>query len=174
MRCVSLLLLSNLVGCGVGAAAPEPASTCAPSDGQDTCLGIGPDGVTSESTSALASVRGTPLETCSLDPMTGFFRDGLCRTGPEDRGVHVVCAEVDADFLAYTARSGNDLSTPRPRLGFAGLEPGDRWCLCAARWEEARVAGVAPAVVPEATHPAALRSTTMGALDAHEVSRKAP
>ena len=84
--------------------------------------------------------------------------------------MHVVCAEVDEAFLRYTAKQGNDLSTPRPQYGFAGLSPGDRWCLCAARWEEAREAGVAPKVVLDATHPAALRSTSMAHLEAHAVA----
>ena len=169
MRLSCLLLCLTALGCAVEAAPAAP--TCSPTPDDDSCLGIGPaePGVT-ELAGGLQSVAGTPLATCSMDPLTGFFRDGQCRTGPEDRGVHVVCAEVDADFLAYTASRGNDLSTPRPRLGFAGLKPGDRWCLCAARWEEARQAGAAPPVVLEATHPAALRSTTRAALEAHLVS----
>lgn len=159
-----LLILSATTGCAVGAAAPDPAPVCT-DESTDTCLGIGP--TTSAADHPLRSVQDTPLATCSTAPLTGFFRDGQCRTGPRDRGVHVVCAQVDEDFLAYTAAQGNDLSTPRPQLGFQGLAPGDRWCLCAARWEEARAAGVAPPVVMEATHPAALRSTTMAALEAH-------
>lgn len=102
------------------------------------------------------SVVGSPLTSCSTDPMTGFYRDGLCRTGPEDRGVHVVCAQVTDAFLSDTAARGNDLSTPAPQYGFPGLNAGDRWCLCAARWEEARRQGVAPPVVLEATSAAAL------------------
>ena len=90
---------------------------------------------------------------------------------PTSEALNVVCAEVDADFLEYTAGRGNDLSTPRPHVGFAGLQPGDRWCLCAARWEEARRAGVAPPVVLDATHPAALRHTTRGQLETHATSR---
>lgn len=101
------------------------------------------------------SVLGEPLAICSLDPLTGYFRSGRCETGPSDRGVHVVCSEVDAEFLAYTKARGNDLSTPRG--SFPGLTAGDRWCLCASRWEEARRAGVAPPVVLEATDEAALR-----------------
>ncbi len=162
-----------LLGCAAGAAPPAPTPTCtaAPSEGGDTCLGLGPATTAlSDIDASPSSILGTPLETCSLSPMTGFFRDGLCRTGAEDRGVHVVCAEVDAAFLRYTARQGNDLSTPRPSRGFAGLRPGDRWCLCAARWEEARQDGVAPPVVPESTHSAALRSTTVESLTKHAVS----
>jgi len=98
------------------------------------------------------NVLGEPLEPCSLAPMTGFYRDGCCHTGPEDLGVHTVCCEVTADFLAFSKARGNDLSTPRPEFGFAGLQPGDRWCLCAARWQEAFLAGKAPRVALRATH----------------------
>ncbi len=98
------------------------------------------------------NVLGEPLAVCSTSPMTGFFRDGCCQTGPEDLGVHTVCAEVTADFLALSKARGNDLSTPRPEFGFKGLVPGDRWCLCAARWQEALDAGMAPRVVLQATH----------------------
>ena len=92
------------------------------------------------------------LAICSTSPMTGFYRDGCCDTGPEDIGVHTVCAEVTADFLAFSKSQGNDLSTPRPEFGFKGLVPGDRWCLCAGRWQEALDAGKAPRVVLRATH----------------------
>ena len=98
------------------------------------------------------NVLGELLEPCSLSPMTGFFRDGCCNTGPEDLGVHTVCCEVTAEFLAFSRARGNDLSTPRPEFGFKGLVPGDRWCLCAARWQEAHLAGKAPRVVIRATH----------------------
>lgn len=103
-----------------------------------------------------SNVLGGPLEPCSNDPVTGFYRDGCCQTGPEDLGVHVVCAVMTAEFLAFSQERGNDLSTPRPELGFLGLEPGDRWCVCADRWQEAFEAGVAPPVVLEATHVRAL------------------
>ncbi len=102
------------------------------------------------------NVLGTELRSCSEDPVTGFYRNGCCDTGAEDVGVHVVCARVTAEFLAFSRQQGNDLSTPRPELGFAGLSPGDQWCLCAARWLEAYEAGVAPPVVLEATHALAL------------------
>ena len=102
------------------------------------------------------NVLGGRLETCSLDPRTGFTRTGCCETGPEDMGSHTVCAEVTAEFLAFSQSRGNDLSTPRPEYGFAGLRPGDRWCLCAPRWQEAFVAGAAPSVVLGASHRAAL------------------
>jgi uncharacterized protein (DUF2237 family) len=115
------------------------------------------------------NVLGGALLPCSVAPLTGFFRDGCCNTGPSDHGLHVVCAEVSAEFLAFSRASGNDLSTPRPEFGFAGLQPGDRWCLCAARWEEARLAGQAPPVLLEATHEAALAVTTLAALKAHAI-----
>lgn len=98
------------------------------------------------------NVFGEPLESCSMRPLTGFYRSGCCHTGPDDFGVHTVCVEVTADFLAFSKARGNDLSTPMPEFGFPGLEPGDRWCLCAARWKEALEAGQAPRVVLTATH----------------------
>ena len=103
------------------------------------------------------NVLGGPLLACSFDPLTGFFRDGCCTTGPEDLGSHTVCARVTEAFLAFSRERGNDLSTPRPEYRFRGLKPGDRWCVCAARWLEACEAGAAPPVVLEATHEAALR-----------------
>ncbi|HMQ34151.1 MAG TPA: DUF2237 domain-containing protein [Chloroflexaceae bacterium] len=104
------------------------------------------------------NVLGGSLATCGVAPLTGFYRTGCCDTGPEDLGVHVVCAQVTAEFLAFSRSRGNDLSTPRPEYGFPGLKPGDRWCLCADRWQEALEAGVAPPVVLAATHEAALES----------------
>lgn len=106
--------------------------------------------------SVARNVLGGPLATCSVQPLTGFYRTGCCDTGPDDVGVHVVCAQVTAEFLAFSRSRGNDLSTPRLEYGFPGLQPGDRWCLCAARWQEALEAGVAPPVVLAATHEAAL------------------
>ena len=102
------------------------------------------------------NVFGEPIETCSIRPMTGFYRSGCCETGPEDVGVHTVCVEVTEEFLFYSRSRGNDLSTPLPEFGFPGLEPGDRWCLCAARWQEALEAGMAPRVILVATHEATL------------------
>ncbi len=102
------------------------------------------------------NVLGGPLVSCSSEPLTGFFRDGCCRTGPADEGVHTVCAVMTADFLRFTVTAGNDLVTPRPEWGFPGLVAGDRWCLCAARWLEAARAGRAPPVVLEATHEKSL------------------
>lgn len=113
------------------------------------------------------NVLGGPLLPCSVAPLTGFFRDGCCNTGPEDLGLHVVCVEVSAEFLAFSRSAGNDLSTPIPEYGFPGLKPGDRWCLCAARWEEARRAGMAPPVLLEATHVAALEVCSLDDLKAH-------
>ena len=103
------------------------------------------------------SVLQTPLQVCSQQPMTGFFRDSYCHTGPQDRGFHVVCAQVDAKFLTYTKAQGNDLSTASPRYGFPGLKPGDRWCLCAARWKQAKQAGFAPKVILSASNVKTLK-----------------
>ncbi len=102
------------------------------------------------------NVLGQALETCGCEPMTGFYRDGRCNTGPDDRGSHTVCCIVTEEFLATSARLGNDLSTPMPQYGFAGLRPGDRWCVCAARWLQVQRAGAACPVVLEATHEATL------------------
>jgi uncharacterized protein (DUF2237 family) len=113
------------------------------------------------------NVDGAPLAVCSLAPKTGFHRDGLCTTGPSDLGKHVVCAEVTAEFLEYTAGRGNDLTTPSPRNAFPGLRAGDHWCLCASRWLEALEAGVAPKVKLDATSDAALRHVSRADLDAH-------
>ncbi len=112
------------------------------------------------------NVLGGPLRACSYDPVTGYFRDGCCRTRDDDLGLHVVCARMTADFLAFSAKLGNDLSTPQPQWRFAGLQPGDRWCLCAHRWLEAYEAGVAPPVALEATHEAALQVIPLQALQA--------
>ena len=102
------------------------------------------------------NLLGTELEICSTSPMTGFYRDGCCSTGGDDAGVHVVCAQVTGDFLAFSRSVGNDLSTPRPEYGFAGLVDGDRWCVCASRWQDAYDAGHAPPVVLAATNIRAL------------------
>jgi uncharacterized protein (DUF2237 family) len=102
------------------------------------------------------NVLGGALQACSYDPVAGYFRDGCCRTGEGDQGLHVVCARMTDEFLAFSADQGNDLSTPRPELRFRGLKPGQRWCLCASRWLEAWKAGVAPPVILECTHEKAL------------------
>jgi uncharacterized protein (DUF2237 family) len=113
------------------------------------------------------NVLGTELVACSYDPLTGFFRDGCCRTDEADTGTHVVCARVTADFLAYSSSRGNDLITPRPEWRFAGLKPGDRWCLCVRRWMEALQAHVAPPVVLQSTHQLALQYVPLDVLKQH-------
>jgi uncharacterized protein (DUF2237 family) len=113
------------------------------------------------------NVLGEDLETCSIRPMTGFFRTGCCETGPEDVGAYVVCAEVTKEFLAFSKLRGSDLSTPAPEVGFPGLRPGDRWCLCAPRWQKALDAGVAPRVVLRATHQNALEYVSLEDLKRH-------
>ncbi|MGH7118073.1 MAG: DUF2237 family protein [Acetobacteraceae bacterium] len=102
------------------------------------------------------NVLGEALEPCSEAPVTGFYRDGCCNTGPEDLGSHTVCVVMTEAFLAFSRAAGNDLTTPRPEFGFPGLKPGDRWCLCAPRWQEALEAGKAPRVALRATHEGAL------------------
>ena len=115
------------------------------------------------------NVLGGSLTTCSANPMTGFFRDGCCNTGPTDLGSHTVCVVVTTEFLSYTKRAGNDLSTPMPDYGFPGLKPGDRWCLCAPRWQQALEAGMAPKVVLAATHEGALEHTKLADLKKYAV-----
>lgn len=110
------------------------------------------------------NVLGEPLQLCSIRPMTGFYRDGCCDTGPEDNGSHTVCVVVTAEFLDFSASRGNDLSTPLPEFGFPGLKPGDRWCLCAPRWQEAFQANRAPRVVLRATHEGALTHCSLADL----------
>ena len=112
------------------------------------------------------NVLGEPLVPCAFDPITGFFRDGCCRTSAEDVGSHTVCVELTAEFLVFSRDSGNDLSTPRPEFGFPGLKPGDRWCLCAPRWQEAYEAGAAPRVFLLGTHEGALEYVELKALKA--------
>lgn len=110
------------------------------------------------------NVLGGPLRPCSTEPLTGFYRDACCNTGQEDRGLHTVCAVMTAEFLVFSRSAGNDLSTPLPEYGFPGLKPGDRWCLCAARWKQAYDSGQAPPVVLEATHAITLQVVTLAAL----------
>jgi len=112
------------------------------------------------------NVLGGDLQACCLEPRTGFFRDGYCHTGSGDQGVHTVCAIVTAEFLEFSAAQGNDLSTPRPEYEFPGLNPGDRWCLCAARWKEAYDAGMAPQVALESTHASTLEFASLEELQA--------
>lgn len=115
------------------------------------------------------NVLGGVLRACSSDPMTGFYRTGRCETGPQDLGRHVVCAEMTEAFLEYSKRQGNDLMTPRPDMDFPGLEAGDRWCVCAARWQEAVEAGVAPPVILSATNEVVLEEVDLDTLKAHAV-----
>ena len=110
------------------------------------------------------------LVPCSLDPVTGFYRNGCCETGPHDTGLHTVCAVMSEAFLAYSKSMGNDLSTPQLAYGFPGLKPGDRWCLCAPRWKEALDAGMAPQLVLESTHEETLAIVTLGVLKDFAVS----
>jgi uncharacterized protein len=113
------------------------------------------------------NVLGGVLQPCSYNPLTGFYRDGCCTTGPDDVGSHTVCVEMTEEFLAFSKGQGNDLSTPRPEYGFAGLQPGDRWCLCAPRWLEAYEAGAAPRVFLQATEIEALQWCRLELLQRH-------
>jgi uncharacterized protein (DUF2237 family) len=115
------------------------------------------------------NVLGGELVDCSHDPITGFYRDGCCNTGPEDVGVHTVCVEATETFLAFSFGAGNDLSTPHPEYGFPGLLPGDRWCVCAARWQEAFEAGVAPPVILESTHVRTLEWVKLSDLQSYSL-----
>ena len=117
--------------------------------------------------SSPTNVLGTPLECCCREPMTGFYRDGYCRTGPGDHGMHTVCIVATDEFLEFSAEQGNDLSTPREEYDFPGLNDGDRWCLCVTRWKDALEAGCAPQVVLEATHLSALEWVSLEELQAH-------
>jgi len=120
------------------------------------------------------NVLGGELATCGESPRTGFYRDGCCNTGPEDLGLHAVCVILTPAFLSFSASRGNDLSTPQPEFGFPGLQPGDRWCLCAARWAEAFRAGFAPLVVLEATHEATLEIIELDLLQRYGVPQTSP
>lgn len=115
------------------------------------------------------NVWGENLEPCCTSPRVGFYRDGYCRTGREDTGLHIVCAEMTAEFLEYSQSVGNDLSTPNPMFDFPGLQPGDRWCLCVERWKQALEAGAAPPVVLAATHISALEFVDLEQLEAYAV-----
>jgi hypothetical protein len=117
--------------------------------------------------STARNVLGEALLPCGDEPLTGFYRDGCCNTGPDDLGRHVVCARMTTEFLDFSRSRGNDLTRPVPAAGFPGLRPGDRWCLCAARWQEALEAGVAPRVVLRATHEAALEHVALEDLKRH-------
>ena len=126
------------------------------------------------SVNSALNVLGTPLQACSYDPLTGYFRDGCCNTASEDTGSHLICARVTDEFLQFSLEVGNDLSTPRPEYRFKGLKAGDRWCLCALRWKEALIAGAAPPVMLECTHERALSFVTLEQLQAHAYKRTSP
>ena len=119
------------------------------------------------------NVYGNPLIPCSTAPMTGFYRDGCCNTGADDRGIHTVCAVMTDEFLQYSKQMGNDLTTPLPHYNFPGLKPGDRWCLCVLRWKEALDADLAPPVVLEATHQTALQYVSLEDLEWHALEKNA-
>lgn len=118
----------------------------------------------------ITNILGTPLKSCCTDPLTGYFRDGYCRTGSGDHGLHTVCAKVTKEFLTFSKQRGNDLSTPRPEFDFPGLKPGDLWCLCVTRWTEALDANLAPPVVLEACHLSVLEYVDLEVLKEHGVS----
>ncbi len=115
------------------------------------------------------NVLGGPLAPCSRAPLTGFYRDGCCNTGPEDVGLHIVCAQVTGEFLEFARKQGNDLVSPAPQFGFPGLKPGDRWCVCAGTWRQAYEAGVAPPVVLQSTHEETLAVVPLAALKEHAI-----
>lgn len=124
-------------------------------------------------TTTARNVLGELLQTCCTRPLTGFYRNGRCDTGAEDRGLHIVCARMTAEFLTFSRQRGNDLSTPVPEYGFPGLKPGDCWCLCVTRWKEALDAGVAPPVNLDATHISTLEFVTLEELQAHALTQDA-
>jgi uncharacterized protein (DUF2237 family) len=126
------------------------------------------------STRGSKNILGGVLQSCSTDPMTGWFRDGCCETQANDRGRHLVCAVMTDDFLTFSKRQGNDLSTPRPEYAFAGLKAGDQWCLCLERWKDAYAAGCAPKVVLEATHQIALERVSLATFQAFAVDANTP
>ena len=118
------------------------------------------------------NVFGEPLKDCSCKPMTGFYRNGKCSTGPDDKGLHTICVEVTKEFLSFSRSKGNDLSTANPEWGFPGLQEGDRWCLCALRWKEAYEVGKAPLVFLESTHKESLKVVKLEDLEKHAVQAK--
>jgi uncharacterized protein (DUF2237 family) len=118
-----------------------------------------------------SNVLGDPLQPCCFEPITGFYRDGYCRTGPGDVGLHTICVEVTAEFLAFSQAQGNDLSTPRPEYEFPGLQPGDQWCLCVTRWMQALAVGKAPRVRLESTHISALEFVMLEDLQRHALAK---
>ena len=142
-------------------AVPGKSAHLRRASGEDTAT-------TQHSNTAMPSnVLGQPLQACCYAPTTGFYRDGFCRTGPDDKGLHTVCIVATAEFLAFSRDQGNDLSTPMPQFDFPGLKPGDQWCLCVTRWVDAFQAGKAPSVVLEATHLHALEFIALEDLQAN-------
>lgn len=119
--------------------------------------------------SGAKNVLGTPLKPCSMDPLTGFYRNGCCDTGADDLGLHTICVQVTAEFLAFSKEAGNDLSTPNPMYGFPGLRPGNRWCVCVTRWKDAFEAGVIAPIVLEASHMSVLEFVDLEDLKKHAV-----
>ena len=118
------------------------------------------------------NVLGTPLKSCSMEPLTGFYRDGCCNTGMDDMGLHTICVKVTAEFLAYSKMAGNDLSTPNPPFGFPGLRPGNQWCVCVTRWKQAYEAGVVSPVFLEGSHMSVLEFVDLEVLQKHAVRPK--
>jgi uncharacterized protein (DUF2237 family) len=166
MRIVSVSVVAVvLLGCGASTEASAVSEAPSSTNTAAECAGGGCAMPDVDPGTEQRSVSGAPLAACGSSPTTGFYRDGRCTTGPDDHGVHVVCAEVTAGFLSFTSSRGNDLTTPRG--SFAGLHEGDRWCLCASRWAEAYEAGVAPPVVLEATHARAAELIPRAALEEH-------
>ncbi|MBT8494066.1 MAG: DUF2237 domain-containing protein [Deltaproteobacteria bacterium] len=167
VRSIPLLAVAILA---ISCASSEPKATPTPDQTASACAAepgttCGPEPIhQARGDEQGQNILGETLAVCGTEPMTGYYRDGRCMTGADDRGVHVVCAEMTAEFLSFTKARGNDLSTPRPEYRFAGLKPGDRWCLCASRWREAHEAGLAPPVVVEATHLRALDFATARSL----------
>jgi uncharacterized protein (DUF2237 family) len=127
---------------------------------------------TNKSSHMTKNVYGSPIASCCTDPVTGFYRDGKCITGPDDHGTHIVCAQMTKEFLDFTKGRGNDLSTPYPAYNFPGLKAGDCWCLCISRWLEAVEAGVAPPINLQATHEKALEYTTIELLELYSLERQ--
>ena len=118
------------------------------------------------------NVLGTPLKSCSMEPITGFYRDGCCNTGMDDMGLHTICTKVTAEFLAYSKSAGNDLSTPNPSFGFPGLRPGDQWCVCVTRWKQAYEDGVIAPVYLEGSHMSVLEFVDLEVLKKHAARAK--
>ena len=170
----NFIVMMFVTSLSAGAALSQSAQPQCTKDSKASCLGLPekPEAVQDAKNNAL-NVYKEPLKICSLKPKTGWHRDGYCRTDKRDRGVHVVCAEMSGAFLRYTKAQGNDLSTPNLRFGFAGLKAGDRWCLCASRFEQARKAGHAPKVLLDASDEKTLKFTSMPALEKHALKRSA-